>query len=209
MPEFGPTVYVWRVERGLTQAVLAQRAGLPRPTVSALERGALDPTLRTIRRVAAGLGVQSGLLVDGTLPPRFRTGRLSRASLERIVAHLQGGPARLRAPERLIASLLREILTNRLALLRAQAEPCATTARTRRRHSARRAQGHERAGVREGGRPSRRQEDRREGTLGSVPGARHSARRAQWSWLALGALLKPQELQGIVSRLEKRSSALP
>ena len=53
----GDTLYLWRTQRGVTQQALARASELPRPAVSALERGALDPTLRTIRRVADGLGI--------------------------------------------------------------------------------------------------------------------------------------------------------
>lgn len=114
---FGPVLYLWRIERTLTQAGLAHQAGLPRPTISALERGALDPTLRTVRRLAAGLQVRPGALVDGDLPPRFHHARpMTRASVERLVAHLQGRPARLTVAEHQVAPLLREILKSRLAL---------------------------------------------------------------------------------------------
>lgn len=118
---FGESLYLWRVERGLTQAALARRAGLPRPTMSALERGRLDPTLRTIRRVAAGVGVPPGILVNGEPPPRISGQRLSRASLERIATELLGTPQRLTGAERQVTAMLREILKHRLAVARARA----------------------------------------------------------------------------------------
>lgn len=113
---FGESVYLWRVTRRLTQAGLARRAGLPRPTISALERGTLEPTLRTVRRLADGLGVRPGALVDGELPAAVTPRRLSRATLERIAACLVGGPAPHDAFERQVVAWLRELLRNRVAV---------------------------------------------------------------------------------------------
>ncbi len=126
---FGESVYLWRITRGLTQSALAQQAGLPRPALSALERGVVDPTLRTIRRLAKGLGVRSGILVDGELPGVVTPRRLSRAALERITASLVGGPAPRNLFERQVVVSFRELLRNRVAI---------ATGRPLRRGSARR-----------------------------------------------------------------------
>lgn len=112
----GHAVYLWRMERGLTQEALARRAGLPRPAISALERGRLEPTLRTIRRVAHGLGVRPGLLVDGEIPLRIRSHPITRASAKRIAARLLGGTARLTAYERRLIPMLRDHMRTRLRL---------------------------------------------------------------------------------------------
>jgi len=45
-----------RRESGLSQQVLAARAGTSRPTLSAYERGRKSPTLATVHRVLAGAG---------------------------------------------------------------------------------------------------------------------------------------------------------
>ena len=65
-----------RAERQLTQEDVAFAADLPTATVSKIERCVLSPTLRTIEKLAHGLGVQIGeffpLDVDGTAhDPRF------------------------------------------------------------------------------------------------------------------------------------------
>jgi ribosome-binding protein aMBF1 (putative translation factor) len=49
-----------RRARGLTQAALAQRARCHPNTVGRLERGATDPTLDTLARLAHGLGCFPG-----------------------------------------------------------------------------------------------------------------------------------------------------
>ena len=46
-----------REERGLTQAALAQAAGVPRPTLAKLESGSPNPTLHVLARVAEALRV--------------------------------------------------------------------------------------------------------------------------------------------------------
>lgn len=117
----GDTLYLWRTQRGVTQQALARASELPRPAVSALERGALDPTLRTIRRVADGLGIPPGWLVDGRLPPGPSAWRATRASVERVVAALVGRPARLSALDRRVIALLAPVLRSRLAMLTGRA----------------------------------------------------------------------------------------
>lgn len=50
-----PTLRLVRVMRGLSQAQLADRAGLSRSTVSRIETGAETPNLRTVRQLARAL----------------------------------------------------------------------------------------------------------------------------------------------------------
>ena len=82
---FGQAVKIWRVERELSQAELARRAGLSRPNLSAIERGRRDVTLGTLRSLAVALEVTPGTLADG-IPPALPgdTASLSRQALERI-----------------------------------------------------------------------------------------------------------------------------
>ena len=82
MLPFGDTVLLWRLRRGLTQVELARRARVPRPNLSAIERGRREVSLRTIRAVALALDVRPGLLVDGIAPGEEAL--LSRAAMERI-----------------------------------------------------------------------------------------------------------------------------
>lgn len=44
-----------RIRRGLTQAQLAERVGTTQSAISRLEAGQVEPTLDTLRRVAAAL----------------------------------------------------------------------------------------------------------------------------------------------------------
>lgn len=47
-----------RIERGLTQAQLAELVGTKQPSIARLERGASQPSLAFLRKLAAALGMQ-------------------------------------------------------------------------------------------------------------------------------------------------------
>jgi len=83
MLPFGSTVLLWRLERSWTQAELAKRARVPRPNLSAIERGAREVSLKTIRALALALDVTPGTLVDG-IGPAPKAPPWSRNALERI-----------------------------------------------------------------------------------------------------------------------------
>jgi transcriptional regulator with XRE-family HTH domain len=61
---FGERVRAARRERGMTQEQLAEAAGIHPTFVSNLERGYRVATIVTLVRVARGLGVTAGSLVD-------------------------------------------------------------------------------------------------------------------------------------------------
>lgn len=47
-----------RKERGLTQKELAERTGIAQGDISKLENGSANPSLRTLRRLAEGMGMK-------------------------------------------------------------------------------------------------------------------------------------------------------
>lgn len=51
--------------QGLTQVALAERSGLCQSWISRLERRAENPSIATLQRLATGLRVQVGDLLDG------------------------------------------------------------------------------------------------------------------------------------------------
>lgn len=65
---FGQAVKELRHESDLTQEELAERMGTTFTRVGLLERGATDPRFTTQRRLARGLGVTLGKLIE-----RFET----------------------------------------------------------------------------------------------------------------------------------------
>lgn len=63
---FGDIVRTIRAELGISQMELHVKTGLDRTFISDLERGVQCPSLRTIYRVAAGLGVPPANLIRRT-----------------------------------------------------------------------------------------------------------------------------------------------
>lgn len=62
---FGERVRTLRLKRGMTQERLAEEADLNSVQVSHIERGANEPKLTTIIRLARALGVKAGKLIEG------------------------------------------------------------------------------------------------------------------------------------------------
>src|SRR5262245_22609401 len=114
MLPFGQTVLLWRLHRGLTQGALAQAARIPRPNLSAMERGAREVSLRTIRALALALNIPAGILVDG-VPPSLSAGQKpwTREELERVTKSLLTHHAMTRKRERTLAMLLASLVRTR------------------------------------------------------------------------------------------------
>lgn len=53
-----------RLEKGWSQEQFADEAGLHRTYVSDLERGARNPTISVVEKLAMALGVNAGALLD-------------------------------------------------------------------------------------------------------------------------------------------------
>lgn len=68
-----------REARGFTQAQLAQRAGVPRATLSLLESGVANPTLSVVLRVCQALEVRLEEVLESRAPSTqvFRKGELA------------------------------------------------------------------------------------------------------------------------------------
>jgi transcriptional regulator with XRE-family HTH domain len=62
--KFGKRLRTLREERGWSQEEFADRAGLHRTYVSAVERGVRNPTLSVLERLAKALGVSMAELVQ-------------------------------------------------------------------------------------------------------------------------------------------------
>jgi transcriptional regulator with XRE-family HTH domain len=57
-------LYELRSSMRLTQEQVAERAGLDQASISDIENGDANPTVRTLGRLAAGLGVNAGTLLE-------------------------------------------------------------------------------------------------------------------------------------------------
>ncbi len=66
---FGLRLREMREERGISQDTLARVTGVHDTAIGRFERGARELRLTTIRRLARGLGVPPGVLVDGLSDP--------------------------------------------------------------------------------------------------------------------------------------------
>ena len=53
-----------RRERGMTQQALAERVGIRQSVISRIERGGGNPSLKTLERLAQGLGLRIELTAD-------------------------------------------------------------------------------------------------------------------------------------------------
>ena len=113
---FGQTLYLWRLERGLTQSELARRTGIARPNLSRIEQGGQDVTIQTLRRLAEALDIRPGLLADGLPPEPTRRRRLTRKGLDRIARAAVGRKLALSGEEKELAGLVRSVLKRKLGL---------------------------------------------------------------------------------------------
>lgn len=114
MHPVGQTISLWRANKGLTQAVVAERSGISRPNLSAIEQGARDLTVQTLRRIASTLGASPGALVDGIGPgPARRPGKLDRYSLDRIARLAAGQSLPASDAERRISTDLASIMKSK------------------------------------------------------------------------------------------------
>jgi transcriptional regulator with XRE-family HTH domain len=74
-----------RLERHLDQSELARRAGTTQTHVSRIERGAVSPSLRTLRRLMLAMGVDLRLSVE-PLPVGNQSLRDLRSDLRELTA---------------------------------------------------------------------------------------------------------------------------
>src|SRR5690242_1774814 len=118
MIPFGRCLLLWRLERGLSQAALAQKAGIPQPNLSDMERGERDVSLRTLRALALALGIKPGLLADGIGPQGPEFAALTRPQLERIAQAAVEGSSLKDPSENALAKTLHHLTRARRSALR-------------------------------------------------------------------------------------------
>lgn len=112
---FGQNLYLWRVFKGFSQEELAKRSSIPRPNLSAIEKGKREVSLTTLRALAWALGIEPGVLVNGVLPVNFHEARLSRGSLEKIASISLGEVRGTKGgEEEAIGAMLASVTKNRI-----------------------------------------------------------------------------------------------
>lgn len=65
LPKFGANLRQARLEQGLSQERLAHRSGLNMTHVARIERSEREPGVRTVSKLAKGLGISAAVLFDG------------------------------------------------------------------------------------------------------------------------------------------------
>jgi transcriptional regulator with XRE-family HTH domain len=68
--ESNTTLKSLREEKGMTQAEVAEAAGIRQPHYSKIERGVHSPNIRTATKIAGALDVDVGLIWPGEGQPR-------------------------------------------------------------------------------------------------------------------------------------------
>jgi transcriptional regulator with XRE-family HTH domain len=63
-PQLGARLRALRTAAGLTQAELARRTGIHRPNIARVEAGRHTPSIETLARLAAAIGVPTGRVLD-------------------------------------------------------------------------------------------------------------------------------------------------
>jgi transcriptional regulator with XRE-family HTH domain len=88
---FGAAVKAIREEKGISQVVLSGLSGFRQSWVSDVENGRRNPSLSSIVRLAAGLGVKTSTLIERA--PTFTPGELRAVILEQSVGVLSPAQA--------------------------------------------------------------------------------------------------------------------
>ena len=114
MIPFGLCLQLWRKKRGMSQALLAQKAGVPQPNLSDMERGEKEVSLRTLRALAFALEIQAGLLADGMGPETEKPLVLTRDRLERIARAVSQGKLPTDPQEKQLAKATASLMKGRL-----------------------------------------------------------------------------------------------
>lgn len=123
----GECIQNWRRERGLTQAELAFRSGVSRPNISAIEQGARDLTVQTLRKIADTLKIRPGVLADGELPQAERVKSVDRMAMDRIARHAVYLNVCDQPEEQALASDLRSIMNVKINLKDVSVNPRSAT----------------------------------------------------------------------------------
>ena len=63
LQRFGAAMRHWREREGLSQEQLADRVGMHRTYIGAVERGEKNISLRNMTRIAAGVGTRASVLL--------------------------------------------------------------------------------------------------------------------------------------------------
>lgn len=106
MFEIGYQIVIQRREKGLTQAGLARRSGVPQPNLSRIERGEQDPTVSTLLRICSSLEISPADFFQKQ--KAGKSFRWTRSTLERLARAVNGSSEKLTAEEKKIVGFLKD-----------------------------------------------------------------------------------------------------
>lgn len=107
----GQSLYLKRLEKGMTQMELVQRTGIPQPNVSKIERGKQDLTVSTLLKICSALETHpSKLFAREVKPLPKRKTLFNRSFVEKIAKAVVHGKAGLSSRGRKIARWVRKVL---------------------------------------------------------------------------------------------------
>ena len=93
---------------------MAQKAGVPQPNLSDMERGEKEVSLRTLRALALALEIPAGLLADGVGPDTEKPLVLTRERLERVAQGVLDGKSLADPQENQLARGAARLMKGRL-----------------------------------------------------------------------------------------------
>lgn len=91
-PRHGPRISQVRKFRGMSQRELAQKSGVTPAAISLIETGRNDPSIETLKRIAAALQVPDSVLLESTDTPLPLV--LIKQNINRRLPCVQTGPHR-------------------------------------------------------------------------------------------------------------------
>lgn len=107
----GQSLYLKRLEMGMTQMELVRNTGIPQPNLSKIERGKQDITVSTLLKICSALEIHpSELFGDRAKPLQKSKSLFSRSFVERIAKAVVHGNDDLGSRGRRIAHWVQELL---------------------------------------------------------------------------------------------------
>lgn len=105
---FAQSIYLARIERGLSQKELALKAGVPQPNLSQIEKGR-DFKVSTLSHIAAALDVSIDILIKGSQPIEInKKNFFKRNNIEKAISCVvnnEDAPQRLKSAVKLISNV--------------------------------------------------------------------------------------------------------
>jgi transcriptional regulator with XRE-family HTH domain len=110
MLTIGYQILVMRQEKGMTQAELAKKAGIPQPNLSNIEKGKQDLTVTTLRKIAYALETPVAGFFEDEAVHRGTALKLTRPVIERLSRAIAHRDIPLNKEEQQVAEWFQDIM---------------------------------------------------------------------------------------------------